>query len=98
MIHNVLLIGKDQGNVVVRTRFWKIDFDEGDIAEFLRGFADLATTEGLAPDTPVFVAEKHKVFHSEVDGEMLLLFVTDVFRLQQAHRTRYGSGKSQSLF
>ena len=77
MIHNVLLIGKDQGNVVVRTRFWKIDFDEGDIAEFLRGHSDLATTEGLAPNTPVFVAEKHKVFHSEVDGEMLLLFVTD---------------------
>jgi len=77
MIHNVLLIGKDQGNVVVRTRFWKIDFDEGDISEFLRGFYDLATTDGLAPDTPVFVAEKHKVFHSEVDGEMLLLFVTD---------------------
>jgi len=77
MIHNVLLIGKGQGNVVVRTRFWKIDFDDSDINEFLRGFADLATTDGLAPNTPVFVAEKHKVFHSEVDGEMLLLFVTD---------------------
>lgn len=77
MIHNVLLIGKEQGNVVVKTRFWKIDFEESDINEFLRGFIDLQTTEGLASDTPVFVAEKHKVFHSEVDGEMLLLFVTD---------------------
>ncbi|TFG31291.1 GTP-binding protein [Candidatus Thorarchaeota archaeon] len=77
MIHNVLLIGKDQGNVVVRTRFWKINFEDQDIAEFTRGYGDLITTEGLAPDTPVFVAEKHKVFHSEVDGEMLLLFVTD---------------------
>ncbi len=77
MIHNVLLIGKDQGNVVVRTRFWKIDFEDSDIAEFLRGYEDLHSTQGLAPDTPVFVAEKHKVFHSEVDGEMLLLFVTD---------------------
>ena len=27
MIHNVLLIQKD-GNVVVKTRFWKIDFGE----------------------------------------------------------------------
>ena len=77
MIHNVLLIGKEQGNVVVRTRFWKIDFEDHDITDFLRGFIDLQNTQGLAPDTPVFVAEKHKVFHSEVDGEMLLLFVTD---------------------
>jgi ADP-ribosylation factor related protein 1 len=77
MIHNVLLIGKEQGNVVVRTRFWKIDFEDSDISDFLRGFVDLQNTQGLSPDTPVFVAEKHKVFHSEVDGEMLLLFVTD---------------------
>ncbi|MGY5860392.1 MAG: ADP-ribosylation factor-like protein [Candidatus Thorarchaeota archaeon] len=77
MIHNVLLIGKDQGNVVVKTRFWKIDFEDHDISDFLRGFQDLQVTQGLSPDTPVFVAEKHKVFHSEVDGEMLLLFVTD---------------------
>ena len=77
MIHNVLLIGKEQGNVVVRTRFWKIDFEDSDISDFIRGFIDLQNTQGLAPDTPVFVAEKHKVFHSEVDGEMLLLFVTD---------------------
>ncbi|MHA1387156.1 MAG: ADP-ribosylation factor-like protein [Candidatus Thorarchaeota archaeon] len=77
MIHNVLLIGKEQGDVVVRTRFWKIDFEDHDISDFLRGFIDLQNTQGLAPDTPVFVAEKHKVFHSEVDGEMLLLFVTD---------------------
>lgn len=77
MIHNVLLIEKESGNVVVRTRFWKIDFEEGDIQEFLRGFHDLHNTAGLAPDTPVFVAEKHKIFHSEVDGDMLLMFVTD---------------------
>jgi len=77
MIHNVLLIGKEQGNVVVRTRFWKIDFEDSNITDFIRGFIDLQNTQGLAPDTPVFVAEKHKVFHSEVDGEMLLLFVTD---------------------
>jgi ADP-ribosylation factor related protein 1 len=77
MIHNVLLIEKQTGNVVVRTRFWKIDFNETDVQEFLRGHHDLRSTEGLAPDTPVFVAEKHKVFHSEVDGDMLLIFVTD---------------------
>jgi len=95
MIHNVLLIGKDQGNVVVRTRFWKIDFEENDIADFLKGFSDLLSTDGLAPDTPVFVAEKHKVFHSEVDGEMLLLFVTDgrdEDRVIQ-HRVREGASR-----
>ncbi|MGY5880388.1 MAG: ADP-ribosylation factor-like protein [Candidatus Thorarchaeota archaeon] len=95
MIHNVLLIGKDQGNVVVRTRFWKIDFEDSDITDFLRGFNDLQVTQGLAPDTPVFVAEKHKVFHSEVDGEMLLLFVTDgrdEDRVIQ-HRVREGAAR-----
>ncbi|MGY5873533.1 MAG: ADP-ribosylation factor-like protein [Candidatus Thorarchaeota archaeon] len=95
MIHNVLLIGKDQGNVVVKTRFWKIDFVENDITDFLRGYSDLLGTQGLAPDTPVFVAEKHKVFHSEVDGEMLLLFVTDgrdEDRVIQ-HRVREGASR-----
>jgi small GTP-binding protein len=77
MIHNVLLIEKQGGNVVVRTRFWKIDFQDDDVQEFLRGYEDLQTTAGLAPDTPVFIQEKHKVFHSEVDGDMLLMFVTD---------------------
>ncbi|RLI56000.1 MAG: hypothetical protein DRO87_08435 [Candidatus Thorarchaeota archaeon] len=77
MIHNVLLVEKETGNVVVRTRFWKIDFTDEDVQEFLRGYRDLQTTEGLSPDTPVFVAEKHKVFHSDVDGDMILLFVTD---------------------
>ena len=65
MIHNVLLIEKADGNVVVRTRFWKIDFEDKDIREFLAGYWDLQNTEGLAKDTPVFVAEKHKVFHGE---------------------------------
>ncbi|MFX1484387.1 MAG: ADP-ribosylation factor-like protein, partial [Promethearchaeota archaeon] len=77
MIHNVLLIEKADGNVVVRTRFWKIDFLEHDIMEFLAGYNDMQSTEGLSGDTPVFVAEKHKVFHGPVDGDMLLLFVTD---------------------
>jgi ADP-ribosylation factor related protein 1 len=77
MIHNVLLVEKQTGNVVVRTRFWKIDFEDGDIQDFLHGYGDLQVTAGLAPDTPVFVAEKHKVFHAEVDGDMILMFVTD---------------------
>jgi ADP-ribosylation factor related protein 1 len=95
LIHNVLLIEKADGNVVVRTRFWKIDFTEADIAEFLAGFRDLYTTEGLAQDTPVFVAEKHKVFHGTVDGDMLLLFVTDgrdEDRVIQ-HRVREGAAR-----
>jgi ADP-ribosylation factor related protein 1 len=77
VIHNVLLIEKANGNVVVRTRFWKIDFLEHDIQDFLAGYHDLFSTDGLSEDTPVFVAEKHKVFHGSVDGDMLLLFVTD---------------------
>ncbi|TFG30922.1 GTP-binding protein [Candidatus Thorarchaeota archaeon] len=95
MIHNVLLIRKDTGDVVVRTRFWKIDFLEGDIKEFLAGHRDLQNTEGLSPDTPVFVAEKHKVFHSEVDGEMLLLFVTDGRDEDRAIQYRVREGASR---
>jgi len=95
MIHNVLLIGKDQGNVVVRTRFWKIDFQEKDISDFLAGYRDIALTQGLAPDTPVFVAEKHKVFHAEVDGEMLLLFVTDGRDEDRAIQYRVREGASR---
>ncbi|MHA1928710.1 MAG: ADP-ribosylation factor-like protein [Candidatus Thorarchaeota archaeon] len=95
MIHNVLLIGKETGNVVVKTRFWKIDFGEEGVADFIRGFVDIQNTSGLSPDTPVFVAEKHKVFHAEVDGEMLLLFVTDgrdEDRVIQ-HRVREGAAR-----
>ncbi len=95
MIHNVLLIGKEQGNVVVRTRFWKIEFQEKDIADFLAGYRDIALTQGLAPDTPVFVAEKHKVFHSEVDGDMLLLFVTDGRDEDRAIQYRVREGASR---
>ncbi len=94
MIHNVLLIQKD-GNVVVKTRFWKIDFGDDDISEFIRGFGDMQNTQGLATDTPVFVGEKHKIFHAEVDGEMLLLFVTDgrdEDRVIQ-HRVREGAAR-----
>jgi small GTP-binding protein len=77
LIHNVLLVEKADGNVVVKTRFWKIDFLENDVKDFLTGHHDLLNTEGLAADTPVFISEKHKVFHGPVDGDMLLLFVTD---------------------
>ena len=95
MIHNVLLIRKDTGDVVVKTRFWKIDFLEGDIREFLAGHKDLQSTDGLSPDTPVFVAEKHKVFHAEVDGEMLLLFVTDGRDEDRAIQYRVREGASR---
>ena len=95
MIHNVLLIGKETGNVVVKTRFWKIDFAEADVADFIRGFVDIQNTQGLSHDTPVFVAEKHKVFHAEVDGEMLLLFVTDGRDEDRVinHRVREGAAR-----
>ena len=91
----MLLIEKGNGNVVVKTRFWKIDFLEHDIAEFLAGYRDLQSTEGLSEDTPVFVAEKHKIFHGTVDGDMLLLLVTDgrdEDRVIQ-HRVREGAAR-----
>ena len=76
MIHNVLLIEKDTGSIVVSTRFWKIDFLESDVVEFLHGFRDLFATEGLSEDTPVFVGE-HKVFHHLVGEDLILMLVTD---------------------
>jgi ADP-ribosylation factor related protein 1 len=95
MIHNVLLIEKENGKVVVRTRFWKIDFLDKDIMDFLAGYHDLSQTQGLAPDTPIFVAEKHKIFHSEVDGEMLLLLVTDGRDEDRAIQYRVREGASR---
>ncbi len=77
MIHNVMIIESATGDIVVRARFWKIDFTTDDIQEFLRGHNDLTTTDGLSPDTPVFVGEVHKVFHSAIGEDLLLLFVTD---------------------
>jgi small GTP-binding protein len=76
LIHNVLLIDKVDGGVVTRQWFWKIEFTDADIQEFLVGWKDLLTTEGLSQDTPIFV-ENHKVFHSLVGDELLLMFVTD---------------------
>ena len=64
------------GEAVTRTRYYKIDFQEEHIQEFLQGYHDLLTTEGLAPDTPVFVGE-HKVFHSPVGEDLMLIFATD---------------------
>ncbi len=74
MIHNVLLITSD-GDVVTRVRFWKIDFGESHIKEFLVGYQDLLSTEEIAKDSPIYVGN-HKVFHSPVN-DMILLFVTD---------------------
>ena len=76
MIHNVLIIDSQDGHVITRVRFWKIDFLDNYIQEFLAGHRDLTNTEGLASDTPIYV-DRHKVFHSPINEEMLLLFVTD---------------------
>ncbi|MFW9919788.1 MAG: ADP-ribosylation factor-like protein, partial [Candidatus Thorarchaeota archaeon] len=95
MIHNVLLIETATGDIVVNARFWRIDFGPDDIQEFLRGFQDLKVTEGLSPDTPVFVSEVHKVFHSPVGEDLLLLFITDgrdEDRVIQ-HKIREGSAR-----
>lgn len=76
MIHNVILIDKTDGSVVTRTRFWRIEFLDSDIRDFLTGYKDLMNTQGLAADTPVYVGQ-NKVFHSPVGDELLLMFVTD---------------------
>ncbi len=76
MIHNVLLIEKDTGAIVASTRFWKIDFGESEIVEFIHGFKDLLITEGLSEDTPIFAGE-HKVFHHMVGDDLILMLVTD---------------------
>ncbi|MHA1780209.1 MAG: ADP-ribosylation factor-like protein [Candidatus Thorarchaeota archaeon] len=76
MIHNVMLVQKSTGEVLARVRFWKIEFTERHVKEFLIGYNDLLNTEGLSDDTPIYV-EHHKVFHSPVRDDMLLIFATD---------------------
>ena len=89
MIHNVLLIDKVDGSVVTRTRFWKIDFTDPDIQEFLTGWRDLHSTEGLSADTPVYVGP-HKVFHGVVDNEFTKDSLLDMYlkcgALDDSHR------------
>jgi small GTP-binding protein len=94
MIHNVLLIDKVDGSVVTRTRFWKIDFTDPDIQEFLTGWRDLHSTEGLSADTPVYVGP-HKVFHGVVDDELVLMFVTDGRDEERTikHKVREGAAR-----
>ncbi|MHA2070467.1 MAG: hypothetical protein ACW985_01625, partial [Candidatus Thorarchaeota archaeon] len=94
MIHNVLLIDKVDGSVVTRTRFWKIDFTDADIQEFLTGWRDLHSTEGLSADTPVYVGP-HKVFHGVVDNELVLMFVTDGRDEERTikHKVREGASR-----
>jgi small GTP-binding protein len=94
MIHNVLLIDKVDGGVVTRTRFWKIDFLDSEIQDFLTGWRDLLNTEGLAKDTPVFV-NQHKIFHGNVDDELVLLFVTDGRDEERTikHKVREGAAR-----
>lgn len=76
MIHNVILIDKTDGSVVVRTRFWRIEFTDSDIKEFLAGYKDLMSTQGISSDTPIYVGQ-NKAFHSPVGDNLLLIFVTD---------------------
>ncbi len=78
MIHNVLLLDKLDGSVITRQWFWKIEFSDADLADFLTGWRDIPNTPGLDPDTAVFVREGfHKVFHASIGEELLLVFVTD---------------------
>ncbi|MCK4280391.1 MAG: hypothetical protein KAW94_07420, partial [Candidatus Thorarchaeota archaeon] len=97
MIHNVLLIEKDTGAIVASTRFWKIDFAESEIVEFLHGHKDLLVTEGLSDDTPIFAGE-HKVFHHMVGEDLILMLVTDGRDEDRVinHKTREGAARMET--
>jgi small GTP-binding protein len=97
MIHNVLLIEKDTGAIVASTRFWKIDFAESEIVEFLQGYKDLLVTEGLSDDTPIFAGE-HKVFHHMVGEDLILMLVTDGRDEDRVinHKTREGAARMET--
>jgi len=94
MIHNVILIDKMDGSVVTRTRFWRIEFADSEIRDFLTGYRDLLNTQGLAADTPVYVGP-NKVFHSPVGDELLLMFVTDARDEDRVinYKVREGAGR-----
>lgn len=97
MIHNVLLIEKDTGAIVASTRFWKIDFGESEIVEFIHGFKDLQITEGLSEDTPIFAGE-HKVFHHMVGEDLILMLVTDGRDEDRVinHKAREGAARMET--
>ncbi|TFG12348.1 GTP-binding protein, partial [Candidatus Thorarchaeota archaeon] len=97
MIHNVLLIRKRTGDVIVSARFWKIEFEEEHIQDFLIGRQEMQETEGLAEDTPVYVNE-HKVFHGEVGEDFLLIFATDGRDEDRTiqHKVREGSARIET--
>jgi len=65
-----------------------------EIQEFLTGWRDLLNTEGLSKDTPVFV-NQHKIFHGNVDDELVLLFVTDGRDEERTikHKVREGAAR-----
>ncbi len=97
MIHNVLMIEKDTGAIVASTRFWKIDFGESDVVEFLHGYRDHQVTEGLSEDTPVFVGE-HKVFHHLIGEDLILILVTDGRDEERVikHKVREGASRMET--
>ena len=97
MIHNVLLIEKDTGAIVASTRFWKIDFGESEIVEFIHGFKDLQITEGLSEDTPIYAGD-HKVFHHMVGEDLILMLVTDGRDEDRVinHKAREGAARMET--
>lgn len=99
MIHNVLVINRESAEVLARTRFWKIDFTDEHISEFLAGLDDLEETEGLAKDTPVYAGD-HKVFHSPIEEGRLLLFATDGRDEDRTikHKVREGAARLETAF
>ncbi|MGV9168658.1 MAG: ADP-ribosylation factor-like protein [Promethearchaeia archaeon] len=99
MIHNVLVIDRESAEVLAHTRFWKIDFTDDHISEFLAGLDDLEETEGLAKDTPVYAGD-HKVFHSPIEGGRLLLFATDGRDEDRTiqHKVREGAARLETAF
>ena len=78
-------------------RFWKVDFEEEHVQDFLIGRQEMQETEGLAEDTPVYVDE-HKVFHGEVGEDFLLIFATDGRDEDRTiqHKVREGSARIET--
>jgi small GTP-binding protein len=91
------MIEKDTGAIVASTRFWKIDFGESDVVEFLHGYRDHQVTEGLSEDTPVFVGE-HKVFHRLIGEDLVLMLVTDGRDEERVikHKVREGASRMET--
>ncbi len=75
MIHNLLLIDKETGNVLAKNKFWDIEITDADIQEFLTTLNELADAIDELGDLPLHVGES-KFFFKILDN-LILVFCTD---------------------